>query len=77
MPLEDGSAPDWQKFIDASDDKLFRDFVESVPKPNVLDLYVYPFETHLKTFLARLLFGSTLCASIAFVIELMGRLSDA
>ena len=74
VPCEDGSTPDWQKFIDVSDDRLFRDFVESVPKPNVVDLYVHPFGKHFKTFCARLLFGATLCASIAFAVELLGTL---
>ena len=78
VPSDDGSTPDWQKFIDVSDQKLFEEFVESIPRPNVLDLYVYPCEKHLKGFLARLLFGVTLCGSIGFAVALatavLGRL---
>ncbi len=68
---DDGTAPDWQKFIEASDDKLFRSFVDSVPAPNALDLYGFPFVGFLRVSAARFLYASMLCLCIAVAIRVL------
>ena len=61
---EDGP-PDWQRYIDVSDGDRFDELVNGIPVPNAFDTFFLPALRHLKTFSARFLFGSSLCAVIA------------
>ncbi len=64
VPQEEGP-PDWQRFIDIVDGDRFSEFVSSVARPNVIDTHLIPAYREVKTFLARLVFGSSLCVVLA------------
>jgi hypothetical protein len=75
VPQEDGSVPDWQKFIDIADGDIFRNFVDTVPMPTLMDLYVRPGIQHARVFSARFVFGFSLCGMIAAAFLLIGKLA--
>ena len=61
---QEGGPPDWQKFVDTGDEEGFTSFLQSVPLPSCMDLYVYPGMQQAKLFAARLTIGTTLCILI-------------
>ena len=64
VPQEDGP-PDWQRFIDVVDGDRFSDFVSGIARPSLVDTHLVPAYREAKTFVARLLFGSSLCVVLA------------